>query len=430
MADVVLGIQWGDEGKGKVVDGLARDYDFVVRFQGGHNAGHTIVVGSNKYALHLIPSGIFYPECKNIIGNGVVIDLIALDNEIKQFESIFSMSSTNTSHSDSKNPISGRLFISNRAHIIMPYHVELDRLSESRRAKTKGIQAIGTTGKGIGPAYSDKVLRSGIQVGDLFNKSLLKTKLEANLQAIRSFGLSFDLDSMLTTLLGYADRFSEFVTDTTQILWQASKEGKKILLEGAQGSMLDIDHGTYPFVTSSSTGIAGALSGTGLNASDIDMVLGIMKSYCTRVGNGSFPTELDDEVGEFLRSNGAEFGTTTGRTRRCGWLDLVAIKHAIRLNGCTRLAIMKLDVLDGLPEVKVCVGYDYMGKEIDYMPYNLDVKPIYKSFAGWDNSSCVREFKDLPSNANKYINFIEQYTGCAVSLISTSPERSDVVLIK
>ncbi|RDU70726.1 adenylosuccinate synthase [Helicobacter aurati] len=440
MADVVLGVQWGDEGKGKIVDSLAKDYDFVVRFQGGHNAGHTLVIDSVKYALHLIPSGIFYPRCKNIIGNGVVIDLQALDSEMRQFENLFcgylqdkmshqgSMTESSL-QSDAVSPLVGRLFISNRAHVILPYHIALDNLAETRRKQTKGIEAIGTTGKGIGPAYSDKVLRNGIQVGDLFDEDLLRVKLEASLQNIAPFHLSFDRDSLFVTMQEYAKRFAPFVVDTTQILWDAVGSNKKILLEGAQGSMLDIDHGTYPFVTSSNTSIAGALSGTGLNTRDIDSVIGIMKAYCTRVGNGNFPTELHDEVGEFLRKNGAEFGTTTGRLRRCGWLDLVAIKQAVRLNGCTELAIMKLDVLDGLSEVQVCIAYEYQGQKIDYMPYNLQVKPIYKRFAGWNKTASVRNLEELPSNAREYIAFIEEYIGCKIRLVSTSPERNDIIEI-
>ncbi|RDU60364.1 adenylosuccinate synthase [Helicobacter sp. MIT 14-3879] len=432
MADVILGVQWGDEGKGKIVDSLAKNYDFVVRFQGGHNAGHTLVIDNVKYALHLIPSGILYPQCKNIIGNGVVIDFQALDSEMQQFERLFS--TTQNFHSttgtlSSNSCLIDRLFISNRAHIILPYHVALDRFIENNRAKTKGLEAIGTTGKGIGPSYSDKVSRNGIQVGDIFDEEILHTKLQANLVNLAHLPLAFDIDSMLSEMRGFAKRFAPFVADTTQILWESTRNNKRILLEGAQGSMLDIDHGTYPFVTSSHTGIAGALSGTGLNAHDIDSVIGVMKAYCTRVGNGIFPTELHDEAGRFLQQKGMEFGTTTGRPRRCGWLDLVAIKHAIRFNGCTKLAIMKIDVLDTLHEVKVCVGYEYEGEVIDYMPYNLNVKPIYKSFSGWNGSARVREFSKLHANAKRYIEFIEEYTGSKVWLISTSPEREDIIEI-
>ena len=336
MASVVIGMQWGDEGKGKIVDRLARDYDFVVRYQGGHNAGHTIVVDGKKIALHLIPSGILYDNCKNVIANGVVIDLEALDKELSQF----------------MDNIDGRFYISNKAHIIMPYHSMLDSLYESARSK-----AIGTTGKGIGPAYSDKISRCGIQIGDLFDKEILNAKLEANLNNLSHLKLGLDKQKILKELEIYREKFAPFITDTTQLLWNAIKEGKKVMLEGAQASMLDIDHGTYPFVTSSNTSIAGALSGTGLNTKDIERVIGITKAYCTRVGNGAFPTELKDDIGERIGQRGAEFGVTTGRKRRCGWLDLVAIKHAIRLNGCSELALMKIDVLDGFSEIKACIAY-------------------------------------------------------------------------
>ena len=407
MASVVIGMQWGDEGKGKIVDRLARDYDFVVRYQGGHNAGHTIVVDGKKIALHLIPSGILYDNCKNVIANGVVIDLEALDKELSQF----------------RDNIDGRFYISNKAHIIMPYHSMLDSLYESARSK-----AIGTTGKGIGPAYSDKISRCGIQIGDLFDKEILNAKLEANLNNLSHLKLGLDKQKILKELEIYREKFAPFITDTTQLLWNAIKEGKKVMLEGAQASMLDIDHGTYPFVTSSNTSIAGALSGTGLNTKDIERVIGITKAYCTRVGNGAFPTELKDDIGERIGQRGAEFGVTTGRKRRCGWLDLVAIKHAIRLNGCSELALMKIDVLDGFSEIKACIAYKD-NVEIDYVPYHLDkVEPIYKSFEGWDNTAGIKTYNALPKAARDYIAFIEDFTECRVSMISTSPDREDLIL--
>lgn len=420
MALVIVGIQWGDEGKGKVVDKLAKGYDFVVRYQGGHNAGHTIVVNGVKYALHLIPSGILYPQCKNIIGNGVVIDLKALDFEMKQFEEMYQNS--NLSHE--KSPLEGKLFISDKAHIILPYHILLDKFAEQKRSK-----AIGTTGKGIGPAYTDKIARCGIQIGDLYNKERLQTKIQTNLENLTAFEIAIDKDRLLNELESYAIRFKPFVTDTTRLLWQAVEENRQIMLEGAQGSMLDIDHGTYPFVTSSNTSIAGCLSGTGLNTTDIHEVVGITKAYCTRVGNGAFPTELQDSIGDLLREKGGEFGVTTGRSRRCGWLDLVAIKHAVRLNGCTQLALMKIDVLDGFKEVKVCIGYEYHGKTIDYMPYDLEVAPVYKSFVGWDNTVGLREFHELPAQAQEYIAFIEEFVKCKIKFISTSPERDDLIIV-
>lgn len=421
MALVIMGVQWGDEGKGKIVDKLAKQYDFVVRYQGGHNAGHTIVVNGIKYALHLIPSGILYPQCKNVIGNGVVIDLKALDNEMKQFEKIYN---DNASPNSNKSPLEGKLFISNKAHIILPYHIILDNLNEQKRSK-----AIGTTGKGIGPAYTDKIARCGIQIGDLFHKDKLRAKLQANLTMISHLNISLDFESLLQELESYAIRFKPFIVDTTQLLWRAIDNGKKIMLEGAQGSMLDIDHGTYPFVTSSNTGISGCLSGTGLHTKDIQEVIGVTKAYCTRVGNGTFPTELHDSLGEALRKKGFEFGTTTGRSRRCGWLDLVAIKYAVRLNGCTQLALMKIDVLDGFDEVKVCIGYECNGEIIDYIPHDLEIKPIYKTFKGWDKTEKLRHFSQLPQQAREYIAFIEEFTQCKITLISTSPERDDIIML-
>ena len=418
MADVVVGAQWGDEGKGKVVDRFAKDYDYVVRYQGGHNAGHTIVVNGVKYALHLVPSGILYPQCKNIIANGVVIDLNALLQELKELNKAL-----NPQASDNIRLLENRLFISHKAHVILPYHVMLDNLGESKRTKT-----IGTTGKGIGPTYADKIARNGIQIGDLLCEEKLRVKLQANFENLAHLNLNLDLESLVKELLDYAKIFAPFITDTTKLLWDSIKQNKKIMLEGAQGSMLDIDHGTYPFVTSSNTSIAGCLSGTGLNTRDIDEVIGITKAYCTRVGNGAFPTELLDETGKLLREKGFEFGTTTGRERRCGWLDLVAIKYAVRLNGCTKLALMKIDVLDGFSSVKVCVGYEYKGEVIDYVPYDLDVKPIYKSFKGWDKTAGLRDFDSLPKEAKEYIAFIESFVDCKVGFISTSPERDDLIV--
>lgn len=325
MADLVVGIQWGDEGKGKIVDALAKTYDYVVRYQGGHNAGHTIVVNGQKIALHLIPSGILYPHCKNVIGNGVVIDPSALLRELEPFTNL-----------------QGRLFISDKAHIILPYHSMLDKAKEL----SKKDKAIGTTGKGIGPAYTDKVARNGIRMVDLRSFGTLEQKVTnaINDMQILQEKYAFTLpsvDSVMSALESSAKVLLPFVCDTTQLLWKAQEEGKKILCEGAQGSMLDIDHGTYPFVTSSSTTASGACSGTGLAPRDLKEVIGVAKAYCTRVGNGVFPTEDFGNEGEYMRQKGAEFGTTTGRSRRCGWFDAVAVKYACRLNGCTKLGIMK-----------------------------------------------------------------------------------------
>ncbi|RDU52960.1 adenylosuccinate synthase [Helicobacter sp. MIT 00-7814] len=412
MADVVVGIQWGDEGKGKIVDSLAREYDFVVRYQGGHNAGHTIVVNGKKIALHLVPSGILYPHCKNIIGNGVVINTRALIEELSAFKDL-----------------EGRFFISDKAHVILPYHEMLDKAKE--QSKQKG--AIGTTCKGIGPAYTDKVARSGIRMSDLRDFALLERKIESTLRDLEPNAKYFKLDlpsvdSLLKELKADSEVLLPFVSNTTLQVWEAQDSGKKILCEGAQGSMLDIDHGTYPFVTSSNTLTSGACSGTGLAPRDIKKVLGIAKAYCTRVGNGVFPTEDHGADGEFLRQKGFEFGTTTGRARRCGWFDAVAVRYACRLNGCESLSIMKLDVLDSLKTLKVCTAYEYKGQKIDYVPTDYEnAKPIYTQMQGWGSVQGVRKYADLEENAKKYLDFLQQCVGTKISLVSTSPERDDII---
>lgn len=412
MADLIVGIQWGDEGKGKIVDALAGGYDYVVRYQGGHNAGHTIVVDSKKIALHLLPSGILYPQCKNVIGNGVVINLEALLKEMSAF-----------------THLQGRLFISDKAHIILPYHEILDKAKE----KSKDTNAIGTTGKGIGPCYGDKVSRNGVRLMDLKHPHILKAKIESIYQqaqyAASLYGAELpSVENVLSHLESLREQILPFVTDTTQLLWEAQKKGEKILCEGAQGSMLDIDHGTYPYVTSSSTIAAGACSGSGLAPRDMHKVIGIAKAYCTRVGNGVFPTEELGQIGERLREAGGEFGTTTGRARRCGWFDAVAVRYACALNGCESLSIMKLDVLDGFRRIKVCVGYEYEGKEIGYIPTDYEcVKPIYREFEGWDKTCGIREFNALPIQAQTYIKELEKIIGVKISMVSTSPEREDTI---
>ena len=401
MADLIVGIQWGDEGKGKIVDALAKDYDFVVRYQGGHNAGHTIVVEDKKYALHLIPSGIITPHCKNVIGNGVVIDLQALIKEMAQFRDL-----------------QNRLFISDRAHLILPFHQERDITNE-----TQSKIAIGTTGKGIGPTYCDKVGRIGIRVCDLRDLDSLQSRLVERIDLDNK-----QVESIIKLLKSSVAKILPFITDSTNLLWQAQKNGQKILLEGAQGSMLDIDHGTYPFVTSSTTVAAGACSGSGLPPKAISKVIGICKAYCTRVGNGAFPSEEFGEIGELLRQKGTEFGTTTGRARRCGWFDAVAAKYACNLNGCDEIALMKLDVLDGFEEVKVCVGYEYKGEQIEYVPSDLDnAKPIYKSYKGWKHSAKATKYDELEANAKTYINALQELIGVKISIISTGAERSQSI---
>lgn len=414
-ADLVVGIQWGDEGKGKIVDRLAKEYDFVCRSQGGHNAGHTIWVDGTRYALHLIPSGVLNPKAINIIGNGVVLSPASIIKEMQQFDNL-----------------EGRLFISDKAHLNLPYHSLIDQARE----KLKGEKAIGTTGKGIGPSYSDKINRIGFRVGELLNPAKLCDSIMDYFEQNRAIFDILDVKTpskseLLSELEEYKAKLASFITDTTQLLWKVlDEDGKRVLLEGAQGTMLDIDHGTYPFVTSSSTVSAGACTGLGLNPKDIGKVTGIVKAYCTRVGNGPFPSEDLGEEGKKIRENGHEFGTTTGRPRRCGWFDAVACRYASRLNGCDELALMKLDVLDGFSEVKVCVAYELNGVHIDYLPENLnDVVPIYKSFKGWDNSKGARKFEDLPREAQEYIKAIEEITKTKVGIISTSPERDDTIIL-
>ena len=416
MTDLIVGVQWGDEGKGKIVDKLAKEYDYIVRYQGGHNAGHTIVVDGKKYALHLMPSGILYPKCKNIIGNGVVISLEALIKEIEQFESL--------------GDLRGRLFISDRAHLITPYHQMLD-LARENNAKN----AIGTTKNGIGPAYSDKVARVGLRVSDLRDLKMLEQKLASYKEQIAYLQDLYDLtlpsvESIMQNINAIAPKILPLITDTTKLLWDGLDEGKNILLEGAQGSMLDIDHGTYPFVTSSSTISAGSSSGSGIPPNRIEKIIGITKAYCTRVGNGPFPTEQNNTIGQELGQKGCEFGTTTGRKRRCGWLDAIALKYACKLNGCTDLALMKLDVLDGFKEVKICTHYLYNGEKITHVPSDLEnVEPVYESFEGWDHTAGIKDFKSLPNAAKTYIQAIQSLTGTKVSIISTSPERDDTIII-
>jgi len=412
-ADLIVGLQWGDEGKGKIVDHMAQQVDVVCRFAGGHNAGHTIVVEGTKYALHLIPSGVLNPKATNIIGNGVVLSPENLiDKELKQFDNL-----------------QGRLFISDKAHVLFPYHAQIDQGKEKLRKK-----AIGTTGKGIGPAYADKILRTGHRVGELHNPEKLANKIldyfETNKILFEAMEIETpSFDELVKQITRYKENLECYIADTTQLVWSYLKEGKKVLLEGAQGTMLDIDHGTYPYVTSSNTVSAGACTGLGLNPKDIGKVTGIAKAYCTRVGNGPFPSEDFGEAGDKMAEVGREFGTTTGRKRRCGWFDAVAAKYACRLNGVDQVALMKIDVLDGFETVKVCVGYEFEGKVIDYVPYDLEnVKPVYKEFAGWDKVEGIREFDDLPKNAKDYIKALEDLIETKIGIISTSPDRADTIV--
>jgi adenylosuccinate synthase len=413
-ADLIVGIQWGDEGKGKIVDLLAQKYDCVARYQGGHNAGHTIVVDGKTHALHLIPSGILNPKAINIIGNGVVVSPEALIKEMKQFDNLL-----------------GRLFVSESAHMILTFHTLIDQAKE----KLRGEKAIGTTGRGIGPAYSEKIARAGFRLGELRDVATLTNRVmeyfEQNSAIFQALVIALPTKEELTAeLTTFSEALVPFLANTTQMAWKLMDEDKKILLEGAQGTMLDIDHGTYPYVTSSSTISAGACTGLGVNPKDIGKVTGIVKAYCTRVGNGPFPTEDHGEIGERLRKAGHEFGTTTGRPRRCGWFDAVACRYASRLNGCDDLSIMKLDVLDGFDEIQVCVAYEVNGEVIDYLPLDLEnVKPVYKTFSGWDKTEGVRRFEDLPATAQTYLRAIEELTQTKIGMISTSPDRNDTIIL-
>ena len=412
-ADLIVGLQWGDEGKGKIVDHMAQTHDYVCRFAGGHNAGHTIVIGDKTYALHLIPSGVLNPKAKNIVGNGVVLSPVDFIKEMAQFDDL-----------------EGRLFLSDKAHILLPYHAQIDQARE----RLKGDKAIGTTGKGIGPAYGDKVARVGHRLGELLDPAKLTAKImayfEMNKPVFDAMGVEAPQErALLSELESYKEKLVPYICDTTQLMWEILDNEKKVLLEGAQGTMLDIDHGTYPYVTSSTTVSAGACSGLGINPKDIGKVTGIAKAYCTRVGNGPFPSEDLGEEGKRLRENGHEFGTTTGRPRRCGWFDAVAMRHAVRVNGVDQVALMKLDVLDGFDEIKVCVAYEFEGKEIDYVPYDLeDVKAVYQTFSGWEKTEGVRRFEDLPESAKSYILALEEMIGTKIGIISTSPEREDTII--
>ena len=415
-ADLVIGIQWGDEGKGKIVDMLCQNYDVACRSGGGHNAGHTIVVGEKKYALHLVPSGILHKNTTNIIGTGVVLNPAVLIEELKQFGDI--------------SQFEGRFFISNRAHLNLEFHSQIDKAKEA----AKGKNAIGTTLKGIGPSYSDKISRTGHRVGELLNPAKLASDIIADFKQNKGYFSSLNLEFPKQSELEkefseYKNILAPFIADTTQLLWSKLDSGAKVLCEGAQGTLLDIDHGTYPCVTSSSTIAAGACTGLGLSPKDLGKVIGIVKAYTTRVGNGAFPSEDFGSDGNRLCEVGREFGTTTGRRRRTGWFDAVCARYAARLDGCDEFALMKLDVLDGMPKVKICVAYEYKGERINYFPSDLEnAKPIYEEMDGWDSIAGIRSYDELPANAKKYIERIEELTGVKVGIISTSPERNDTII--
>ncbi|AGK99513.1 adenylosuccinate synthase [Clostridium pasteurianum] len=423
-AFIVLGAQWGDEGKGKMTDYLAEEADVVVRFQGGNNAGHTVEVGDKQYKLHLIPSGILYEDKLNVIGNGVVLDPKAMFEEIEYLENL------------GVKVTPEKLLISDRAQLIMPYHRALDGAKE----KVRGKNDIGTTGKGIGPCYTDKAERSGIRVCDLMHKEVFKEKLKENI-ADKNAVLSkiydmdtFDFDAIYEQYINYADRMKAFVADASVRVYNEIKQGKKVLFEGAQGNLLDIDYGTYPFVTSSSTIAGGVCTGAGIGPTMINSAIGIAKAYTTRVGKGPFPTELFDSMGEHIRDKGHEYGVTTGRARRCGWLDTVILKSAARVSGLTSFAVTKIDTLAGIDKIKVCVGYEINGEIIDYVPASLEdlaiCKPIYEEFDGWDNSiEIARTYDEIPDNAKIYLKRIEELTDTKISIVSVGPRRDQTIVV-
>ena len=419
--DVLLGLQWGDEGKGKIVDFLAPKYDLVARFQGGPNAGHTLEFDGIKHVLHQIPSGIFREDKQNIIGNGVVLDPVIFMNEVSQINKKFNIS------------LKDILSISTRAQLISPVHRLLDKVLEENKGKNK----IGSTLKGIGPTYQDKIGRHGLRVGEILSDNF-KDKYDKQ-KSYHNYFLDGHYDNNFSdeekTFFECINKLKEFkIVDTEYLINKNVNRKKKVLAEGAQGTLLDIDFGSYPFVTSSNTTTAGACIGLGISPKIIDKVFGIFKAYCTRVGAGPFPTELFDDIGEKIAKNGNEFGSTTGRPRRCGWLDLPALKYSIMLNGVSDLYMMKADVLSGFSEVKVCIGYEYNNEKIDYFPSSIEsdsIKPIYKSFKGWTSkSNHARSFDDLEDNFKKYINFIESEVGVSIKLVSLGPDREETIYMK
>ena len=419
--DVLLGLQWGDEGKGKIVDFLAPKYDLVARFQGGPNAGHTLEFDGIKHVLHQIPSGIFREDKQNIIGNGVVLDPVIFMNEVSQINKKFNIS------------LKDILSISTRAQLISPVHRLLDKVLEENKGKNK----IGSTLKGIGPTYQDKIGRHGLRVGEILSDNF-KDKYDKQ-KSYHNYFLDGHYDNNFSdeekTFFECINKLKEFkIVDTEYLINKNVNRKKKVLAEGAQGTLLDIDFGSYPFVTSSNTTTAGACIGLGISPKKIDKVFGIFKAYCTRVGAGPFPTELFDDIGEKIAKNGNEFGSTTGRPRRCGWLDLPALKYSIMLNGVSDLYMMKADVLSGFSEVKVCVGYEYNNEKIDYFPSSIEsdsIKPIYKSFKGWTSkSNHARSLDDLEDNFKKYINFIESEVGVSIKLVSLGPDREETIYMK
>ncbi|GGY31474.1 adenylosuccinate synthase [Streptomyces anulatus] len=419
---VLLGAQWGDEGKGKATDLLGGSVDYVVRYQGGNNAGHTVVVGDQKYALHLLPSGILSPGCTPVIGNGVVVDPAVLLSELSGL--------------NERGVDTSKLLISGNAHLITPYNVTLDKVTERFLGKRK----IGTTGRGIGPTYADKINRVGIRVQDLYDESILVQKVEAALEQKNQLlakvfnRRAIEAGKVVEDMLQYAEQIKPFVADTTLILNDAIDEGKVVLFEGGQGTLLDVDHGTYPFVTSSNPTAGGACTGAGVGPTKISRVIGILKAYTTRVGAGPFPTELHDEDGEALRRIGGERGVTTGRDRRCGWFDAPIARYATRVNGLTDFFLTKLDVLTGWEQIPVCVAYEIDGKRVEELPYNQTdfhhAKPIYENLPGWsEDITKAKTFADLPKNAQAYVKALEEMSGAPISAIGVGPGRTETIEI-
>lgn len=420
---VVVGAQWGDEGKGKIVDLLSGEADVVARYQGGANAGHTVILNGVQTVLHQVPSGILSPKTDCVIGNGVVIDPAVLMEEIHLLES-------------RGIKVSGRLFISHKAHLVMPYHKLLDQMSEDG----KGDQKIGTTGRGIGPAYVDKYNRSGIRIVDLLNRDVLRKKLQHNIEEKNRILKNIynheeiDPEKIIEEYIEFDKQIDEYVTDTSVFLNNAIKQGKNIIVEGAQGTLLDIDHGTYPFVTSSSPISGGACTGLGIGPTKINSVIGVMKAYTTRVGAGPFPTEFDPEFGEKIRKLGNEYGATTGRPRRCGWFDVVVANFSVRVNGIDQFAITKLDVLDTLPEIKICVGYKIDGKTLTNFPVEVqtlhDCTPVYETWQGWQTETQgARRFDELPLHAQAYLKRISELTETPVKIISVGSDRGETIRV-
>jgi adenylosuccinate synthase len=437
ICQVVVGVQWGDEGKGKIVDVLAREADIIARYQGGANAGHTVVVGDERFILHQVPSGILHPRKVCLLGNGVVLDAARFFEELDELER--------------RGVVVGdRLKVSNRAHLLLSYH----RILDAAKERTRGAAAVGTTGRGIGPAYEDKAGRMGIRVADLWDPERLRSMLESNVEQknrwleILSAPDRIRLEDVVTEVSAYRDRLLRLSADVSKAIYSALSEGRRVLLEGAQGSLLDLDHGTYPYVTSSSTTAGGAATGVGIGPRTLDQIIGVVKAYTTRVGNGPLPTELTDAMGERLREVGGEYGATTGRPRRCGWFDAVVMRYAARVNGLTELAVTKLDVLDGLKSIKICTGYRFRGdaasassviglkggEKLDFFPGSLSLlancEPIYEEMEGWDRPTAgVREPGGLPEGARRYLQRIQELAGCPIRRVSVGTKRDQILAL-